>query len=434
MKSSLILGLASAHVPYLSLADGDGLAEQQVNTGVCQYSQGTWLFDLVPFDSMGSVENPYAIKQGDFDFEYKVCQPAWKATEMPDMTNTDSESVCGGSHMGYLGQKDGDNFNCIETFDYPTFLPIENSDADTVAEKPYMGFKLSYNTEDGDQKVTIDAICNKDAEMGAGAWEDLTASGETNDLQYKFTGQEACKIYDLDISKYFSGLIKFAGAISIILGLVLTFYGSKFIISVFGLLIFLLTQVVFWGILYNTKMFKPEEIEEKKAMIIGVGVVLFALGGVVAYYMARFADKYAVSLISGWVGGIIGFMFIGATPMPAPAKILIIAVLAGAAGYYSFKVQRYMKSAGTAIIGSFILFRGIGNYVGGYPEVMSHHGSGESDQVDAALEKMNDEEKGYFLFYLGGTIAFAVLGTWVQLTYVEKKKEEDEDFMKQEDA
>ena len=234
----------------------------------------------------------------------------------------------------------------------------------------------------------------------------------------------------MDISKYFSGLIKFAGAISIILGLILTFYGSKFIISVFGLLIFLLTEVVFWGILYNTKMFKPEEIEDKKALIIGVGVVLFALGGVVAYYMARFADKYAVSLITGWVGGIVGFMFIGATPMPAPAKILIIAALAGAAGYYSFKVQRYMKSAGTAIIGSFILFRGIGNYVGGYPEVMSHHGSGESDQVDAALEKMNDEEKGYFLFYLGGTIAFAVLGTWVQLTYVQKIEEEEEDFMK----
>ena len=43
---------------------------------------------------------------------------------------------------------------------------------------------------------------------------------------------------------------------------------------------------------------------------------------------------------------------------------------------------------------------------------------------------MNDEEKGYFLFYLGGTIAFAVLGTWVQLTYVQKIVEEEEDFMK----
>ena len=186
MKSSLILGLVSAHVPYLSLADGDAPTATQVTTNVCQYNQGTWVFDLVPFDSMGNVENPYSIKQGDFDFEYKVCQPSWKATDMEDMTGTESESVCKGSHMGYLGEKDGDNYNCLETFDYPTFLPIENSDAD--ADKPYVGFKLSYTTEDGDKKVTIDAICNKETDMGAGTWEDLTASGETNDLQYKFTG------------------------------------------------------------------------------------------------------------------------------------------------------------------------------------------------------------------------------------------------------
>lgn len=120
-------------------------------------------------------------------------------------------------------------------------------------------------------------------------------------------------------------------------------------------------------------------MEDKKPLIIGVGVLFIALGGVIAYYMARFADKFAVPLISGWVGGIIGFMLIGATKMPGAAKILIISVVAGAAGYYSFKVQRYVKSAGTAIIGAFILFRGIGNYVGGYPEIMAHQVSDGAD-------------------------------------------------------
>lgn len=331
--------------------------------------------------------------------------------------------------MAYLGEKDGNNFNCIESFDYPTFLPIKNSDAEAV--NIYSGFQLSYTSTESDGKtVTIDAICEKD---GDGVWEDLTASGETNDIQYKYTGDEACKFYDIDISKYFSGLTKFVGALSVLVGLVLTFYGSKFLVTVFGLLVFMLTQVIMWAILYNTHLFKPEDIEDSKATIIAIGVVVAALGGVAAYYMARFADKFAVSLISAWVGGICGFMVIGATHMPGGAKLFIIAIVAFAAGYYSFKVQRYMKSAGTAIIGAFILFRGIGDFVGGYPEVMSSAAHEDDSQaVDKAIAEMDDEAKGFFLFYLGGTIAFAVLGTWVQLTYVQKV--EDEDFMKQEDS
>jgi len=270
-------------------------------------------------------------------------------------------------------------------------------------------------------------MCEKD---GEGVWEDQTESDEN--IQFMYTGDEACKVYDLDISKYFSGLTKFLGAISIVLGLILTFYGSKFLVTVFGLLVFLLTQVLIWAILYNTHLFKPEDVEEEKATIIAIGLVVAALGGVAAYYMAKFADKYAVSLISGWVGGIVGLMVIGATHIPGGAKLAIIAVFALAAGYYSFKVRRYMKSAGTAIIGSFILFRGIGNYVGGYPEVMSSaaHADGNTQASVDAIAALDNEAKGYFLFYLGGTIAFAVLGTWVQLTYVEKKEEDSEDFMK----
>jgi hypothetical protein len=55
MKTSLILGLASAHVPYLSLAEGDeGTEPQQVINLKCQYTVGTYFFDLMPFDSIGS--------------------------------------------------------------------------------------------------------------------------------------------------------------------------------------------------------------------------------------------------------------------------------------------------------------------------------------------------------------------------------------------
>lgn len=321
-------------------------------------------------------------------------------------------------------------------------MPIRNDDKDAV--NIYKGFTLKYTAEyaendttmcvnpDGEnvkRTVTIQALCNKGATTGA--WTEVELNNDC-DLVYQYTGDEACKFYDVDISKYFSGLTKFAGAISILLGLVLTFVGSKFILIVFGLLVFLLSQVIMWGILYNTHMFKPEEVEDKKGLILGLGVVVFALGGVGSYYMSRFADKFAVPLISGWCGGIVSFMLIGGIKMPGAAKLVIIAMVAGATVYYSYKVQRFVKSAGTAMIGAFILFNGIGKYVGGYPSIMSAQSEGEAE--DAAIEKLNSNAGAMALFYLGGTVAFTILGTWFQLTYIQKVKEDEDDFMNKEDA
>jgi hypothetical protein len=215
------------------------------------------------------------------------------------------------------------------------------------------------------------------------------------------------------------------GAISIVMGLILTFYGSKFILILFGLLCFLITQILIFAILYNTHMFKPEHIESKKGQILGIGAVVVAIGGVASYYMAKFADKFAIPLISAWCGGIATFMIIGATKMPGGVKLVVIVAVAGAAAYYTKKIQRYVKSVGTALIGSFILFNGIGKYVGGYPQIISTQS--ESDAGNAAIEEANKEMGAMALFYLGGTVAFTVLGTWVQLTYVIKKEEEQEE-------
>lgn len=148
--------------------------------------------------------------------------------------------------------------------------------------------------------------------------------------------------------------------------------------------------------------------------------------------MSKFADKFAVPLISGFCGGIIAFMLIGGFHIPGGAKLAIVAVIAAATVYYSYKVQRYVKSAGTACIGAFILFNGIGKYVGGYPQIMSVQSEGGAE--DQAIEALNNEVGALALFYLGGTIAFTVLGTWFQLTYVIKKEEDKDDFMNQEDA
>ena len=125
-------------------------------------------------------------------------------------------------------------------------------------------------------------------------------------------------------------------------------------------------------------------------------------------------------------------MLIGAIKMPDLARFAIVLLAAFATVWYSYKVQRFIKSAGTAMIGAFILFYGIGNYVGGYPKLMSSKSDGEAESE--AMEDLNSNAGAMALFYLGGTIAFFALGTWVQLTYVEKKVYDEDDFMNEQDA
>jgi hypothetical protein len=48
---------------------------------------------------------------------------------------------------------------------------------------------------------------------------------------------------------------------------------------------------------------------------------------------------------------------------------IVLAVASGAA-YVSGRVQDYIKTGGTAIVGAFLLARGIGAYAGGFPKLL----------------------------------------------------------------
>lgn len=260
MKQSLmLLGAVSAHTPkFLSLAD---VQPQTINTGICQMNVGTYFFDLNPFESMGGGNQVATQVNADpnYLFAYKVCQAPYSIDD-----GTMEKNVCSGNALAFGGEKDGENFSCVDQFGQPSFLPIANDDESSDAA--YKGFQLTYTAqyEASDEEkcaggqpktVVINAICNKNAESEV--WS-LTETHEACNVVYEFKGDTACKFYDVNISKYFSGLNKFMGAIAIILGLILCFVGSKFILIVFGLLCLMLSQIVPWLILYNTHMFNPE--------------------------------------------------------------------------------------------------------------------------------------------------------------------------------
>jgi len=71
----------------------DNIKTQPVRNMQCQVIEGTYVFDLLPFDSIGSKENPTSVEMlrgnsgNGWDFQYKVCQDTWKSKDTkPEMT------------------------------------------------------------------------------------------------------------------------------------------------------------------------------------------------------------------------------------------------------------------------------------------------------------------------------------------------------------
>lgn len=154
-------------------------------------------------------------------------------------------------------------------------------------------------------------------------------------------------------------------------------------------------------------------------VVVGVGIGAVIVGVVAAYFTKKLISGDTVPKVIGAItGAIVVYLLI--TPIaaiPTWAKIIIGMIGFCLGGYLGTKMAILIKSAGTSIIGSFFLFHGLSNYLGGFPPLFAD-GKIEKAHFDAA-----------FFGYVGGMVVFAIIGTVVQYKYLRSEKE-NEDFKK----
>jgi hypothetical protein len=88
--------------------------------------------------------------------------------------------------------------------------------------------------------------------------------------------------------------------------------------------------------------------------------------------------------------------------------MIIVVISAGFAAWFSNKVQRYIKTIGTAIIGAFLLARGVGEYVGGFPKLLDQVSTGSlsPEEINVA------DQSQTALAYIAAIIFLSVLGSF----------------------
>jgi len=325
-----------------------------------------------------------------------------------------------------------DDYTCEFGTKRAEFTAVEN-DGDDKEDRAYKGFSLYFDANvdhasiDTWESFTINAVCAEKAKWEEPRWEGYN-------LIYEYEGPEACKFVEIDLTGAANFIEKFMGLICIVVGALLAFVGSKFIIYVFGTLVFTLFTIVLFGIGYSLHLINVEHPNKSVGALVGFSVLSVLGGGALAYYSGRFVDMWAIPLIAGFCGGLVPFMLLGPLHLKSYVRLPIVFICAGVAVYLSKVLNKFIKSAGTAIIGSFFLMYGVGRYAGGFPDIASADTDSSESKIKVSLGHGSDAKKA--VGYIVGMVVCSVLGTFIQLKYIasDDDQKDADDFMNKTDS
>ena len=100
--------------------------------------------------------------------------------------------------------------------------------------------------------------------------------------------------------------------------------------------------------------------------------------------------------------------------------IIFIVVLVSI--YFAKLANKYIKSIGTAFIGSFLLMHGLGQELGNFPPIFA------SQDINSLKDQVQNV---YYVAYMAGFVFFTCFGGYIQLKYVadEDTHTDDDDFL-----
>lgn len=299
----------------------------------------------------------------DHLFQFSVCQAEFNInpaestkTGRVKQSSTIKSSKADATLAKYSGEGEKTepaSFQAENTFGNPRFAGYY------VEENKYNGFLLNYTskqacTSDSTKKQTIILMnkCNKDKKTDkiAYSYQSSVSMGCVDYFTYE--GDRACMEYDLTAIK---GYLKFAGAVEILAGAVLCFYGLAILSKALAGLCFLGVYAVVFG-LGNVFFFG-----KGTTPIIVFAILGFIAASVATYFFFKVIKEWGTAVLLGATGFVCGLIVVSPMAFLPPwvrFGIVIAAVICAAVLGKSFNEQ--IQAYGTAIIGAGLVIHGLG--------------------------------------------------------------------------
>lgn len=283
-----------------------------------------------------------------------------------------------------------------------SFLSGNFESVQDLETEKYTGWTVTYASHQncGNEEAPepfvfeINGVCDESSKSDV--WSDYRYTQKCK-AEVTYTGKHGCIAFNGNA--FLDAIKPYTGVLMILVGAVMTFYGSQFILWLVSGFISVAALVVTYFIIANLFF------DNKTAAWMKVIVLLVALSVAVgAFYLAyKFAEKFAVPIIAG-AGGAFGFKLIsniaGLRNEIAAIAIMVVGAAAGVA--LGIRFNKWVKTIGTAFLGAYVFIRGTGYVFGGFPEA--------GDVKSIHQIKGNDK----IIYYFIGFIAFFIAGSVVQ--------------------
>ena len=206
--------------------------------------------------------------------------------------------------------------------------------------------------------------------------QETIASDDGCDVTLKYLSQLGCTKYQYGVLAMFMSQYSFLfGGIMIVFGLILAFFGNKFVTVVIAIMTALATLVlgVYFTAMFVDAVFDPESIKDFAVWIIlGIWVIIAVVAGV---FIAK-KRKWGLAVVGAFGGVMIGLLLttvFGPSIKSAGVYYAIIIACALVAFFVAFKTEKFVLIFCTSFIGSYLFVRGISMYAGGFPNETELH-------------------------------------------------------------
>lgn len=160
-------------------------------------------------------------------------------------------------------------------------------------------------------------------------------------------------------------------------------------------------------------MFIPMDAEI--GLLVGSIIFCVVIGGLIAFFTYKVTRKFIVPIL-GAAAGIFSFLMLAKIFGLKGYLNLISAIVGAVSGWFlAYKFHTFIRAFGTAVVGAFLIVRGIGCYAPGFP----------SETIDFKAVKADPNANLELIGYLAGFVIIAVLGTIFQLRTQRVEEEED---------
>jgi hypothetical protein len=180
----------------------------------------------------------------------------------------------------------------------------------------------------------------------------------------------ACPVFTMDAFSQFIHEYRWLwGAVLIAIGVVLAFFGNRFVNFVIFLTFFFAVFCILGSLFFYMFMDKVKEDWGKWLALAGIIAVSALLG----YFVLKLR-KIAVACVSAWGGVLLGFVITTSFMISETWLYWLIIIGCGAACFVlAYKIEATVVIGATSFIGSYALIRGISLYAGGFPSEYELH-------------------------------------------------------------